>query len=69
MRVKTLVLELCFTQLARLLVLLAVGLLAADAAVFDEVAGRAILEIYGVAVKFTAVSAGFNGVARSLWAS
>ena len=45
MAVQSLVLEFCCTLLAGLLVLLAVGLLAVHAAVLDEAAGRAVLEL------------------------
>jgi len=46
--VQLLVLELCCTLLACLLVLLAVGALAVHAAVLDEEAGRAVLELDAV---------------------
>ena len=57
--VQLLVLELCRTLLACLLVLLAVGLLAAHVAVFDEAAGRAVLELDDVALVLAAVCTGF----------
>ena len=57
MIVQLLVLELCCALLARPLVLLAVGLLAVHAAVLDEAAGRAVLELDGVAA-LAAVGAG-----------
>ena len=60
--VQLLVLELCGTLLACLLVLLAVGLLAVHAAVFDEAAGRAVLELDGVAPVLAAIGAGFFAV-------
>jgi len=47
--VQSLVLEFCCTLLAGLLVLLAVGFLAVHAAVLDEAAGRAVLELDGPA--------------------
>ena len=56
--------ELCRTLLAYPLVLLAMGLLAVHTAVFDEVAGGAVLELDGVAPVLAAVGAGF--VAASL---
>ena len=56
--VQLLVLELCRKLLARLLVLLAVGPLAVHAAVLDEAAGRALLELDGVAPELAAVGAG-----------
>ena len=62
--VKLLVFELCHTLLARLLVLLAVGPLAVHAAVLDEAAGRAILELDGIAPVPAAVGAGFSAVSR-----
>ena len=58
--VQFLVLELRFTLLlACLLVLLAVGLLAVHAAVFDEAAGRAALHLDGVAPVLATVGADF----------
>ena len=57
--VQLLVLELGRALLARPLVLLAVDLLAVDAAVFDEEAGRAVLELDGIAPFLAAVGAGF----------
>ena len=42
--------------------LLAVGLLAVHAAVFDEAAGRAVLELDGVAPVLAAIGAGFFAV-------
>ena len=53
--VQLLVLELCRPLLARLLVMLAVGPLAVHAAVLDEAAGRAVLELDGVAPVLAAV--------------
>ena len=55
--VKPLVLQLGRTFLAGLLVDLAVGLLAVHAAVFDEEAGRAVLELHAVAALLSAVGA------------
>ena len=55
--VQFLVLELCHALLAGPLVLLAVGLLAVHAAVFDEAAGRAALEPDGAALAAAALSA------------
>ena len=52
--------QLCRTLLACRLVLLAVGPLAVHAAVFDEVACIAFLELDGVAPALAAVSAGFK---------
>ncbi|EJK59051.1 hypothetical protein THAOC_20774, partial [Thalassiosira oceanica] len=57
--VQLLVLELGRALLARPLVLLAVGPLAVDAAVLDEAAGRAVLELDGVARVLSAVSTRF----------
>ena len=59
MTVQLLVLELCCASLACLLMQLAVGLLAAHAAVLDEAAGRAVLGLDGVASVLTAVGTGF----------
>ena len=56
--VQLLVLELRRTLLACLLVLLAVGPLAVHAAVLDEAAGRADLELGGFAPVLAAVGAG-----------
>ena len=61
--VQLLVLQLRYTFLACLLVLLAVGLLAVDTAVFDEAAGRAVLELDGVAPVLAAVGAGVAAIA------
>ncbi|EJK61585.1 hypothetical protein THAOC_17900 [Thalassiosira oceanica] len=61
--VQLLKLELCRALLACLLVLLAVGPLAVHAAVLDEAAGRAVLELDGVAPGLAAVGAGFNATA------
>ena len=55
--VQLLVPELCGTLLACLLVLLAVGPLAVHATVLDETAGRAVLELDGVAPVLAAVGA------------
>ena len=60
--VQPLVLQLCYTLLAHLLVLLAVGPLAVHAAVLDESAGRAALELDGVAPLFAAVGAGLFAI-------
>ena len=57
--IQLLVLELCCALLACSLVLLAVGPLAVHAAVFHEAAGRAVLELDGLAPVFAAVGAGF----------
>ena len=54
--------ELCRTLLAYPLVLLAMGLLAVHTAVFDEVAGGAVLELDGVAPVLAAVGACSNPV-------
>ena len=59
--VQSFVLELCRTLLAYLLVLLAVGLLAVHAAVFDEAAGGAVLELDAFSPFLSAVGADFNG--------
>ena len=56
--VQLLVLELCRALLARLLVLLAVGLLAVHSAVLDEAAGRAVLQLDSAAPSLAAVGAG-----------
>ena len=56
--VQLLVLELCCTLLARLLVLLAMGPLAVHAAILDEAACRAVLELDGGAPVHAAVGAG-----------
>jgi len=58
--VQLLILELCRTLLACLLVLLAVGPLAVHAAVLDEAAGRAVLERDSFAPLLAAVSADFE---------
>jgi len=60
--VQLLVLELRGTLLAGLLMLLAVGLLAVHAAVLDEEAGRAILELDGIAWFLAAVGADFMAI-------
>ena len=65
LRIKTLVLELGCALLACLLVLLAMGLLTVHAAVLDEVAGIAVLELDGVAPVLAAVSAGFDAIIRA----
>ncbi|EJK53564.1 hypothetical protein THAOC_26975, partial [Thalassiosira oceanica] len=62
--VQFLVLELCHALLASLLVQLAVGPLAVHAAVLDEAAGRAVLELDGVAPELAAVGA---GISRGDW--
>ena len=59
--VQLLVLDLRRALLACLLVLLAVDLLAVDAAVFDEEAGRAVLQLDAVVSFFAAVGADFSG--------
>ena len=61
LRVKLLVLELGRALLAGFLVLLAVALLAVHAAVLDEAAGRAVLELDGVIAFLAAVGADFCG--------
>ena len=53
--VQLLFLQLCHTLLARLLMLLAVGLLAVGTTVLDEATGRAVPELDGVATAFAAV--------------
>ena len=63
--VQLLVLELCCTLLACLLVLLAVGLLASHATVFDQATGRASLELDGVTCSRPAVGAGFVDITSS----
>ncbi|EJK74486.1 hypothetical protein THAOC_03830, partial [Thalassiosira oceanica] len=63
--VQLLVLELCDTLLACLLVLLSVGPLAVHAAVLDEAAGRAVLELDGVAPLLAAVGAGLVAISRN----
>ena len=55
--------------LACSLVLLAMGLLAVHAAVLDEAAGRAVLELDGVAPGLAAVGAGFVATAMALVAA
>ena len=62
--VQLLVLELGRTLFARLLVPLAVCLLAVHAAVLDEAAGRAVPELDGVAPVLTAVCADTCSFAR-----
>ena len=69
--VQLLLLQLCRALLAGLLVLLAMGPLAVHAAVLDEAAGRAALELGDVAPLLAAVGAGFvaihgNGYAAHL---
>ena len=56
--VHLLVLELCCTLLAYLLVLPAVGLLAVHAAVLDEAAGIAVLQVHRLAPVLAAVGTG-----------
>ena len=63
--VQQLVLELRRTLLARPLVLLAMCLLTVHAAVLDEVAGIAVLELDGIAPVLAAVSAGFDAIIRA----
>ncbi|EJK59267.1 hypothetical protein THAOC_20535 [Thalassiosira oceanica] len=63
--VQLLVLELGCTLLARLLVLLAVGPLAVRAAILDEAAGRAVLQLDGVAPLLAAVGADFLAIVRN----
>ena len=58
--IQLLVFELGRTFLACLLVLLALGLLAVHAAVLDEAAGRAVLELDSIAGLLAAVGAGFH---------
>ena len=60
--VQLLVLDLCLALLAGLPVLLAMGPLTVHAAVLDEVAGIAVLELDGVAPLLAAVGAGFDDV-------
>ena len=55
--VQLLVLQLSCALLAGLLVLIAVGLLAVNAAVLDDAAGRAVLELDGAAPVFATVRA------------
>ena len=62
--VQPLVLQLGRALLAGLLVDLAVGLLATHAAVFDEEAGRAVLELDTVATLLSAVGAHISGCCR-----
>ena len=62
--VQLLVLELCCGLPAGLLVLLAMGLLTVHATVFDESAGRAVLELDDVAPVLAAVGAGPNTIFR-----
>jgi len=57
--VQLLVLDCGHALLARLLVLLAVGLLAVNAAVFHKSAGHAVLELDGATPGLAAVGAGF----------
>ena len=63
--VQLLVLQLCHALLAGLLVLLTTGPLAVHAAVLDEAAGRAALELDGVAPWLAAVGAGFFAIASN----
>ena len=58
--VQLLVLQLCRPLLTSLLVMLAMNLLAVDATVLDEAAGRAVLEFDGVALVLAAVRAQVN---------
>ena len=60
--VQPLVLELCRTLLARILVLLAMSPLAVHAAVLDEAAGRAVLELDDVAPLLAAVGADIDAI-------
>ena len=60
--VQLLVLELCCTLLACLLVLLPMCLLAVHAAVFDEKTGVAVLELDDVAFVLVTVGAGFSTI-------
>ena len=62
--VQPLVLELGRALLAGLLVLLAMGLLAVHTAIFDEEAGRAVLELDSVATSLCAVGAHISGCCR-----
>ena len=62
--VQPLVLQLRRAFLACALVLLAVGLLAVDAAIFDEEAGRAVLEPHAVASLSSAVGAHIHSCRR-----
>ncbi|EJK53433.1 hypothetical protein THAOC_27137, partial [Thalassiosira oceanica] len=64
--VQLLVLDLCRTLLACLLVQLAVGPLAVHAAVLDEAARRAVLELDAVAPLLAAVGAGFATAALAV---
>ena len=66
--VQLLVFELSCTLLARLLVLLAVGSLAVHAAVLDEAAGIAVLELDVVAPELAAVGAGFIAIVLAMHA-
>ncbi|EJK70080.1 hypothetical protein THAOC_08593, partial [Thalassiosira oceanica] len=63
--VQLLVLELSRALLACLLVLLAMGPLAVHATVLDEAAGRAALELDGVAPLLAAVGAGFAAIVHN----
>ena len=63
--VQLVALEFSCTLLACLLVLFAVGLLAVHAAVLDETAGRAVLELDGVVPVLAAVGAGFVAAANN----
>ena len=60
--VQLLVLQFCGTLLAGHLVLLAMYLLAVHAAVLDESAGIAVLELDGVASVLAAVGTGFSAI-------
>ena len=62
MAVQLLVLEICRTLLAHLLVLLAVRLLAVHAAVLDEAARRAVLQPDRVTGDHAAVGAGYSTI-------
>ena len=65
LRIKTLVLELGCALLACLLVLLAMGLLTVHAAVLDKAAGRAVLELHGVAPVLATVGARLVGIVHN----
>ena len=62
--VQLLILELCCTLFAFRLVLLPVGPLAVHAAVLDEAAGRAALELDDIAHLLAAVGAGFDAIVQ-----
>ena len=59
LRVQPLLHEFCFTLFAGLLVLLAVSVLAVDAAVLDGAARRGVTELDGFVPALSAVCAGF----------